>query len=87
VLCNWTVTFYSLPELSPVFEIAQIRSCNWIGGLDLNVDQNGSRQDGKSAFATVLLSLNRKMRVIRIGEEPRAIKVNARVVSMLSTLY
>ncbi|KIN06161.1 hypothetical protein OIDMADRAFT_113954 [Oidiodendron maius Zn] len=74
VLCNWTVTFYSLPELSPVFEIAQIRSCNWIGGLDLNVDQKGGRQDGKSASVTVLLSLNRKMRVIRIGEEPRAIK-------------
>lgn len=76
VLCNWTVTFYSLPELSPVFEIAQIRSCNWIGGLDLNADQNGDGQDGRRPAVTVLLSLNKKMRVIKIGEEPRAIKVN-----------
>jgi hypothetical protein len=75
VLCNWTVTFYSLPELSPVFEIAQIRSCNWIGGLDLNADRSGGGQDGRIPSVTVLLSLNRKMRVIRIGEEPRAIKV------------
>lgn len=69
-----------------MFEIAQIRSCNWIGGLDLNIDQKGGRQDGKSASVTVLLSLNRKMRVIRIGEEPRAIKVEPCPVSMLRIL-
>lgn len=76
VLCNWTVTFYSLPELSPIFETAQIRSCSWIGGLDLNADQNKDAQDGRLPSVTVLLSLNKKMRVIKIGEEPRAIKVN-----------
>jgi hypothetical protein len=81
VLCNWTVTFYSLPELSPVFEIAQIRSCNWIGGLDLNADQNRGPQDGRSRSVTVLLSLNKKIRVIRIGDEPRAIKVGDFFVS------
>lgn len=75
MLCNWTVTFYSLPELSPVFEIAQIRSCNWIGGLDLNADPNAVPQDGRSPSVTLLLSLNKKIRVIRISEEPRAIKV------------
>ncbi|CAI4212942.1 unnamed protein product [Parascedosporium putredinis] len=36
ILCNWTVTFYSLPELSPVFGTTQVRNCNWIGGVDLN---------------------------------------------------
>ncbi|OWP03372.1 hypothetical protein B2J93_7390 [Marssonina coronariae] len=45
ILCNWTVTFYSLPELSPVFGTTQIRPCNWIGGIDLNIDLNGSGQD------------------------------------------
>jgi vacuolar protein sorting-associated protein 3 len=75
VLCNWTVTFYSLPELSPVFGPTQIRSCNWIGGLDLNANHNGGEQDGRNPPVTVLLSLNRKMRVVKIGEEPRSQKV------------
>jgi hypothetical protein len=69
ILCNSTVTFYSLPELSPVFGTQQIRPCNWIGGIDLNTDLTArSRQDGTS-FVTVLVSLNKKMRVIIIGEE------------------
>jgi hypothetical protein len=75
VLCNWTVTFYSLPELSPVFGTTQIRSCNWIGGIDLNSNQDGGGQDGRSPSVTVLLSLNKKMKVIRIGDEPRALRV------------
>ena len=76
ILCNWTVTFYSLPELSPVFGTTQIRPCNWIGGLDLNTDLLGKGQDGKSAAVTVLVSLNKKMRVIKIGEDPRAQRVS-----------
>ena len=68
ILCNFTVAFYALPELSPVFGTQQIRPCNWIGGIDLNTDVTArSRQDG--FFVTVLVSLNKKMRVIKIGEE------------------
>ncbi|GAB1314882.1 TGF beta receptor associated 1 [Madurella fahalii] len=65
VLCNWTVTFYSLPELSPVFGATQVRNCNWIGGVDLNENAG----DGKSNGVTILLSLNRRIQVVRIGEE------------------
>ncbi|KAL3425949.1 tgf beta receptor associated protein [Phlyctema vagabunda] len=72
ILCNWTVTFYSLPELSPVFGTTQVRPCNWIGGLDLNSDSSG--QDTTNPTVTILISLNRKIRVVRIGEEPRALK-------------
>ncbi|KAB8297043.1 hypothetical protein EYC80_002440 [Monilinia laxa] len=72
ILCNWTVTFYSLPELSPVFGTTQIRPCNWIGGTDLNTDLISPDQDGRGV--TVLVSLNKKMRVVRIGEDPRAVR-------------
>ncbi|KAI9646249.1 hypothetical protein NHQ30_005689 [Ciborinia camelliae] len=72
ILCNWTVTFYSLPELSPVFGTTQIRPCNWIGGIDLNTDLISPEQDGRGV--TVLVSLNKKMRVVRIGEDPRAVR-------------
>lgn len=75
ILCNWTVTFYSLPELSPVFGPTQIRPCNWIGGIDLNTDPKGSESDGRSPAVIVLASLNKKIRVIRISEEPRALRV------------
>ncbi|KAH8595799.1 hypothetical protein B0O99DRAFT_621484 [Bisporella sp. PMI_857] len=74
ILCNWTVTFYSLPELSPVFGTTQIRPCNWIGGVDLNLGDEASQQDGRSPSVTVLVSLNRKMRVVKIGDDPRAIR-------------
>ncbi|KAI1195619.1 hypothetical protein F5X97DRAFT_307515 [Nemania serpens] len=68
VLCNSTVTFYSLPELSPVFGSLQVKNCSWIGGVDLNQDAHPS--DG----ATILLSLSRKISVVRIGEDARVIK-------------
>jgi hypothetical protein len=77
ILCNWTVTFYSLPELSPVFGQVQIRPCNWIGGIDLNTDPKGSGNDGRSPSVIVLASLNKKIRVIKIGEEPRALRVES----------
>ncbi|KAI0515400.1 hypothetical protein F5B22DRAFT_607214 [Xylaria bambusicola] len=68
VLCNSTVTFYSLPELSPAFNGLQVKNCGWIGGVDLNQDI----QDTNGA--TILLSLSRKIQVVRIGEDARVIK-------------
>ncbi|KAL9944559.1 hypothetical protein ACHAQF_008739 [Verticillium nonalfalfae] len=71
ILCNWTVTFYSLPELSPVFGTTQVKNCNWVGGVDLNDPQDDPDADDP---VTILLSLNRRIQVVRIGDDPRAIK-------------
>ncbi|KAI1827869.1 hypothetical protein F4861DRAFT_535697 [Xylaria intraflava] len=68
VLCNSTVTFYSLPELSPAFESIQVRGCSWIGGVNLN--SGAQHPDG----STILLSLNRKIQVVGIGTGARLIK-------------
>ncbi|KAF5679907.1 TGF beta receptor associated protein [Fusarium heterosporum] len=74
ILCNWTVTFYSLPELSPVFGTTIVKNCSWIGGVDLNEspldDGNAERNGG----VTILLSLMRKIQVVRVGEDARAFK-------------
>ena len=70
VLCNSTVTFYSLPELSPVF--TQVKNCNWIGGMDLN--ETARDDGGRLTRVTVLLSLNRRIQVVRIGEDARVVK-------------
>ncbi|EFX01044.1 tgf beta receptor associated protein [Grosmannia clavigera kw1407] len=68
VRCNWTVTFYSLPELTPIFR--EVKNCNWIGGVDLTEEAATSH----SPRVTILLSLNRRLQVVRIGDEARAIK-------------
>ncbi|KAH8663679.1 hypothetical protein BGZ60DRAFT_490463 [Tricladium varicosporioides] len=85
ILCNWTVTFYSLPELSPVFGTTQIRPCNWIGGLDLNMDLASRERNENNTPMTVLVSLNKKMRVIRIGEDARPVRVIDFAGSTIST--
>jgi hypothetical protein len=57
----------------------QIRSCNWIGGVDLNSGQDEGGHDASNSAATVLLSLRKVLRVIRIriGEQPRVIRVGS----------
>ncbi|KAI4602052.1 hypothetical protein KJ359_010918 [Pestalotiopsis sp. 9143b] len=73
ILCNGTVTFYSLPELSPVFNNTQVKNCNWIGGIDLNElqDEHGNSQ---GVGVTILLSLNRRIQIVKIGEDARGIR-------------
>ncbi|KAK4191395.1 hypothetical protein QBC35DRAFT_401586 [Podospora australis] len=64
VLCNSTLSFYTLPELTPVD--SQVKNCNWIGGVDLNESLS---DPGRSDTVTILMSLSRRIRVVRIGEE------------------
>lgn len=76
ILCNWTATFYSLPELSPVFGNQQLKQCNWIGGLDLNADDKNGRNDA----VIVLVSQLKRMRVVRCGDDLRQIKARRHLV-------
>ncbi|KAI0472160.1 hypothetical protein GGR56DRAFT_109913 [Xylariaceae sp. FL0804] len=73
VLCNSTVTFYSLPELSPVFGSLQVKGCNWIGGVDLNGPPTDDDHH-EAAHVSILLSLNRRIQVVRIAENARVMK-------------
>ncbi|KAK5163474.1 uncharacterized protein LTR77_010656 [Saxophila tyrrhenica] len=69
ILCNGTLTFYSLPELSPAYgERIKQAGCTWIGGLDSN--QNGEDSDS----TVVVICLKQRLRVIRIGKEARKIR-------------
>ncbi|KAI2619072.1 hypothetical protein GGS26DRAFT_573294 [Hypomontagnella submonticulosa] len=74
ILCNWTVTFYSLPELSPVFGAAQVKNCNWVGGVDLNGVGSGNDGRGESTGVAILLSLNRKIQVVNIADRAQHVK-------------
>ncbi|KAI6783208.1 Transforming growth factor-beta receptor-associated protein-like protein [Emericellopsis cladophorae] len=69
IRCNWTVTFYSLPELSPAYGNKKLKNCNHIGGVDLNEPLDAGH--GEPAAQTVLVSMNKMIQAIRIGEAPR----------------
>lgn len=61
-----------------MFGTTQVKNCNWIGGVDLNLPQrsNGNNpREQRGQRVTVLLSLNRRIQVVRIGEEAGAVKV------------
>ncbi|KAI7279619.1 hypothetical protein KC345_g5232 [Hortaea werneckii] len=74
VLCNGTVTFYTLPELSPAFE-GKIKQpgCLWVGGIDHN---EAAREGGGAQVkgTVVVICLKQRLRLIRIGEEARKIR-------------
>jgi hypothetical protein len=73
-LCHGTLTFYTLPELSPAFggKIKQ-SDCTWVGGLDRDLDGHDlDPADG----CIIVICLRGKLRVIRIMEQgsPRKIR-------------
>lgn len=84
ILCNWTVTFYSLPELSPVFGTTQVRNCNWIGGVDLN-EASPDAGDARPGGVTILLSLNRRIQVVKIGDDARVVRVSNATSGILNS--
>ncbi|KAL8852580.1 MAG: hypothetical protein Q9221_002576 [Calogaya cf. arnoldii] len=68
VLCNGTLTFYSLPELSPAFNTS-VPGCSWIGGENMNtLDEQD--EDGQ----TVMICIKSRIRLVRIGNEPRKVR-------------
>ena len=69
ILCNGTVVFYTLPELSPAFGYNPIRNCNWVGGLDLNQDEELSPEQSE----LFLLSRRSRITVVRVRNDPRPI--------------
>ncbi|KAJ5291980.1 hypothetical protein N7478_001231 [Penicillium angulare] len=68
VLCNGTVTFYMLPELSPAFGNTKVNHCRWIGGLDLD---RGAESEGNPV---VMIAAQNNIMLVQIGDEARRIK-------------
>ena len=71
ILCNGTLTFYSLPELSPAFPgTPRIDKCTWVGGVDED-EQGEAHDDGPLLMVCVV----RRIRLIRVGEDkPRQVR-------------
>lgn len=69
MLCNNTLSIYSLPELSPDSTFKPI-SCLWVGGVDLN------QEEGDDDGVVVVIGLKKRLRLVQITENspPRAMK-------------
>lgn len=65
ILCDNTLSFYSLPELS-FDSTTKPLTCSWVGGVDLNLEDE-DYGDG----VVVMLGLKSKLRLIRISENAR----------------
>ncbi|MCJ1465683.1 hypothetical protein MMC07_004302 [Pseudocyphellaria aurata] len=69
ILCNNTLTFYSLPELSPAFPNSRVHGCSWVGGVDLN-----NTDATNSSVEIIMICLKNRIRLVRIGDEPKLIR-------------
>ncbi|KAL8936192.1 MAG: hypothetical protein Q9216_005059 [Gyalolechia sp. 2 TL-2023] len=69
ILCNGTLTFYSLPEMSPAFENTALSGCSWIGGANLNTPDEHD-EEGE----TVMICKKSRIRIVRIGDTPQKIR-------------
>ena len=69
ILCNGTLSFYSLPELSPAFSNSTIPNCTWVGGVDLSTAES----QGENGIV-VMICLKNKVRLVRIHDEARRVR-------------
>ncbi|KAI9814226.1 MAG: hypothetical protein M1827_003392 [Pycnora praestabilis] len=73
ILCNGTLSFYTLPELSPAYNSTKVSNCAWIGGVDLNLE------DGSEGGGVVIMIATRKagqdrIRLVKVADEVRGVR-------------
>ncbi len=57
-----------------------MKNCSWIGGVDLNEPIINEDSRSETDTVTMLMSLKKKIQVVRIGENPRPLKVRVDLV-------
>ncbi|KAL8821410.1 MAG: hypothetical protein Q9191_007312 [Dirinaria sp. TL-2023a] len=69
LLCNGTLSFHSLPELSPALRNAVVSNCSWVGGTDLNA---GEEVAGEGVV--LMICQQKRVRLVRISESVQFIR-------------
>lgn len=69
ILCNGTLSFYSLPELTPAFGNTVVSNCSWVGGANLN-EAKVAEKDGE----VIMICVKNRIRLVRIGDEARRVR-------------
>jgi hypothetical protein len=68
------LTFYTLPEFSPAFNGTKLKDVSHVGGLDM--DEEGLPEEARENKPKLVMVLAKsKIRMIRVGEEIRLVKV------------
>jgi vacuolar protein sorting-associated protein 3 len=73
ILCNNTLTFYTLPELSPAYSSFKPLTCTYVGGVDEDLGEENDNEEGP----VIIVCMKNRMRLVRVGEDgpgPRGIK-------------
>ena len=71
ILCNGALTFHTLPELSPAPDIKTVPNVLWIGGADLDGEDDGDKGE---AVDFIMMSLRNRMLLLRIGDKAASSK-------------
>ena len=69
ILCNGTLSFYSLPELTPAFGNTVVSNCSWVGEANLSEAEVAER-DGE----VIMICVKTRIRLVRIGDEARRVR-------------
>ncbi|KAL6720400.1 hypothetical protein ACLMJK_002322 [Lecanora helva] len=69
ILCNGTLSFYSLPELSPAFNNITVPNCTWVGGIDLS-----TTLDDEDGGVSIMICVRSRVRLVKIRDEARQVR-------------
>ena len=69
LLCNGTLSFYSLPELSPALRNAVVSNCTWVGGTDLNASEEVAGEG-----VVLMICVQKRARLVRISENIQLVR-------------
>jgi vacuolar protein sorting-associated protein 3 len=68
VLCRGTVSFYTLPELSPAPNGREVHGCQWVGGLDQNHEETGLGE------GDIMVANSRRITIVKVADKIQALK-------------
>ena len=77
ILANGSLSFYTLPELSPAFTGTKPINCNWVGGLEQASQpggHDGPTGDGSDNDAVIMICARSRIRLVSIANEPRKVR-------------
>lgn len=68
ILSNSSLSFYTLPELSPAFPQLEPWRCGWVGGIDLEADESGQYE------AVIMVGLRNRITLVKVAEQPMRVR-------------
>ena len=76
ILANGSLSFYTLPELSPALTSTKPINCSWVGGVEQASHYAGQdvTGDGSTDDAVIMICAKNRIRLVSIAGEPKKIR-------------